>query len=257
MEQIDRIPSCPDPNCDAVAALLAIAALGSDLRTDEQTQMLGYLATCARCRLRLDGFTNVAQALPLIVPEAEPSPALRERVLVAAAAGQPRPHPLRRTRRDWRTTLTSAFAVAAVLLGLLAGQQYLGSQQQQQQTARNRAVVIAAFGNDDSLEARFVPSQQAPQASGRVLISQSEPAVVVYAKQLPQLAPGRVYQVRLQGGGAVVGVGSFVPDANNRAWALLGPQAVLPTPEAIFITEEPASGSPQPSGEALLYASFP
>ncbi|MBC8160711.1 MAG: hypothetical protein H7Z42_05775, partial [Roseiflexaceae bacterium] len=79
MEQPDEITSCPDPHCDAVAALLATAALGGDLRADEQAQMLGYLATCARCRLRLDGFAGVAQALPLIVPEAEPSPDLRQR----------------------------------------------------------------------------------------------------------------------------------------------------------------------------------
>ncbi|MBC8074543.1 MAG: hypothetical protein H7Y32_00580, partial [Chloroflexales bacterium] len=81
MEQIDHVPQCPDPQCDAVATLLATAALGGDLSADEQAQMLTYVATCARCRLRLDGFAGVAQVLPLSVPEVEPPPALRERIL--------------------------------------------------------------------------------------------------------------------------------------------------------------------------------
>lgn len=257
MEQPDHVQSCPDPQCNAVAALLATAALGGDMRTDEQARILSYLATCTRCRQRLNGFASVAQALPLIVPDAEPPSALRERIIVAAGQNQPRPRPLQRARRDWRSALAGTFATATLLLALLAGQQYLGSQQLQQQTARNRAVVIAAFGNDDSREARFVPNQQAPEASGRVLVSASGSAVVVYAKQLPLPKSGYVYQTWLQGDGSIISVGTFVPDANNRVWALLGPQGSLPTPATIFITEEPAAGSLQPSSPAVLRATFP
>lgn len=256
MEYTDGLALCPDPRCDDIAALLAVATLGGELSADEQAQLVTYVATCARCRLRLDGYAGVAQALPLSVPEAVPPSALREQIIAAAAQNQPRSRPLRQVRRDWRTTLTGAFAAATVLMALFAGQQYLGSQQQQQQTARNRGVVIAAFGNEDSREARFTPGVGAPDAAGRVLISPSEPAVVVYAKQLPLLAAGQVYQVWLQGDGVVISVGTFVPDANRRAWALLGPGGTLPTPEVIFITEEPESGSQQPSGSMVLRAAF-
>ncbi|MBC8077990.1 MAG: anti-sigma factor, partial [Chloroflexales bacterium] len=85
----------------------------------------------------------------------------------------------------------------------------------------------------------------------------SAPAVVVYAKQLPPPATGRVYQVWLEGGGVVRNVGTFAPDANQRAWALLGPQSALPNPETVFITEEPLPSSPQPSGPEVLRARFP
>jgi len=271
MEDTIIPPPCPDPHCDQIAVLLATAALGGALDGDEQTRVLGYVTTCSGCRRRLEGFARVAQALPLSVSEAEPSPALRERIMRAGAQSGPRRQPLRPARPPRRGVFTGALIAMALLLAIFIGQQQLRLQQQavqlgqqqttlvqqQQQTARNRALVIAAFGNADSREARLTAAQGDSVASGRVLISPGAAAVVVYAKELPPLAAGRVYQVWLQGEGVLRAVGTFQPDQNDRAWALLQTAAPLPKPEAIFISDEPAPGSAAPIGPELLRASFP
>lgn len=261
MEETEDTAPCPDQRCDAVAALLATAALGGDLSGEEQARMLGYLTTCAACRQRLDAFAGVAQWLPLSVPEATPSPGLRAQILASATTGRAPRQAARRFRTPWRRVLTLGLAAAALVLALLGGQQVRQSQlqlvQQQQQTARNRGIVVAAFGNEDALEARFTPGVGAPAASGRVLVSPGEPAVLVYAKKLPTLAAGRVYQVWLQGDGNAIAVGTFRPDVNDRAWAILQPPVALPQPQTIFITEEPTPGSTQPSGTEMLRAGFP
>jgi len=263
----DKAPvDCPDPQCDNVAVIMAMTALGGDIATDEQSQLLTYLSTCDRCRLRLDGYAGVAQKLPLSASEVEPPPALRERVL---SSSQLQTLPQRRLRarrrvRDWRTPLISAFAIVCLALALLLGQQQALVQQQQAQlaqqqqlAARNREVAVAAFGNDDAHESRLIATALAPTASGRVLVSPSAPAVVIYARQLPQPATGRVYEAWLQSGDAVQRLGTLKPDANGRAWALLQPDTTLPPPDAIFVTEEPVAGGLQPAGPELLRAAFP
>ncbi len=273
MKHDEAPPRCPDPQCDTVAALMATTALGGDIDAAEQLQLLTYLSTCDRCRSRLNAYAGVAQVLPLSAPEAAPSPELRERILTTATS---RAQPRRRSRRwqiapDWRTALAGGFVSIALALALLLSQQYLRGQRQeaqlaqqqaqierqQQVAARNRAVAVAAFGNEDARESQFVAGEVALGASGRVLISPSAPAVVVYARDLPPLAEGRIYQAWLQSAGVLHSLGSFTPDANGRVWAFLQPAAALPSPDAIFVTEEPAATSTLPTGPELLRASFP
>lgn len=244
--------------CDTCAVSLAALTLGEPLAPDEQTRLLAHLARCERCRRRLDEYATVAQLLPLAVPEVAPSPELRARILAAAGQTRAAPRPLapRGTPwAGWRRLVQPALglALAALLaLGLNRELAVRGLQAQisaqQAQTQTNIGIVTAAFGNDDAIEASLDSSAAAPAASGRVFISPGEPAVAVYARDLPQLPEGQIYQLWLVTPAGTVSAGTFGVNPAGRGWRPLRPPAPLVSVERVFVTMEPTGGSPQPTG---------
>lgn len=253
----------PESACDTCAVSLAALTLGEPLAPDEQTRLLAHLARCERCRRRLDEYATVAQLLPLAVPEVAPSPELRARIL-ATAGGQtraaPRPLAPRGTPwAGWRRLVQPALglALAALLaLGLNRELAVRGLQAQisaqQAQTQTNIGIVTAAFGNDDAIEASLDPRPAAPASSGRVFISPGEPAVAVYARDLPQLPEGQIYQVWLVTPAGTISAGTFAVNPAGRGWRPLRPSEPLVSVERVFVTMEPTGGSPQPTGPEQL-----
>jgi anti-sigma-K factor RskA len=241
-----------------------------------------YLAACARCRRRLDGFAATAQALPATVELVAPPTDLRDRFIKAAERrrlGLQEPAaPLRQAARTpafaWRPILGSALGAAALAVVLLltlqlprasqrlqTAQATVAAQQEQvaqfqTATARNRAVAVAAFGNEDSLEGQLEPTELAPEAEGRILLSPGAPALALYARDLPVLPGGRTYQTWWVQNDQTISVDTFTPGPDGRAWRLVQPQASLAPPQRIFVTEEPAGGSPQPSDQVVLQVDF-
>jgi anti-sigma-K factor RskA len=252
----------PESACDTCAVSLAALTLGEPLAPDEQTRLLAHLALCQRCRRRLDEYATVAQLLPLAVPEVAPSPELRARILAAAGQTRTATRPLapRGTPwAGWRRLVQPALglALAALLaLGLNRELAVRGLQAQisaqQAQTQTNIGIVTAAFGNDDAIEATLGPSAAAPAASGRVFISPGEPAVAVYARDLPQLPEGQIYQVWLVTPAGTISAGTFVVNPAGRGWRPLRPSEPLVSVERVFVTMEPTGGSPQPTGPEQL-----
>ena len=80
------------------------------LDPEEERSYEQHLAGCERCREELAAFSEVAGSLALAVDPAEPAPALRDRVLVAARSERPNVAPL---RPRWTYPLAAAAAVAA------------------------------------------------------------------------------------------------------------------------------------------------
>ncbi|NWG22224.1 MAG: anti-sigma factor [Chloroflexi bacterium] len=271
MEQGDNVVMCPHPYCDEIAVGLAALALGAELTPEEQRRVLTSLATCARCRRRLDDFAAIARTLPLVVPEAAPPPALRERIVAAVqrtAASQPDPPPVTRRRSARLRWMVSRPALAIVLaLMLLFGvaqqrelarqqehisQQQAQIEQQKTQAARNAVIVLAAFGNDDALEGLLESTDGTNQASGRFFISPGAPAVALYVKHLPIPPAGMQYQAWIVSDGRTISAGTFGVNADGRAWRLTQPTEPLIVVERVFITLEPQEGSLQPSGPEYL-----
>jgi hypothetical protein len=268
MSTIPAMNSSERP-CDAVAAALAALALGAALDAEEQELALAHLALCGACRRRLDEYVAVAQQLPLAAPDAEPPPELRARILAAAArpaagpsapAGQRiSPPAVAQAPQWWRRLRAPAMALALIALVMLSVGQGLwiarlqaSIEQQRAQSAANGRLVIAAFGNADALEATLLPPAGAGNASARVFISPGEPAVALYARELPQLPPEQTYQLWIAHDGRTVAAGSFAASAEGRAWRALRPPETLGEIERVFVTVEPAAGSPQPSGPEVL-----
>jgi hypothetical protein len=89
--------------------------------------------------------------------------------------------------------------------------------------------------------------------SGNALIEEGA-GVVVYAAGLPPLPKGRTYQlwlIRRQGPGVVSG-GVFTPDTNGRAMIQVSSSALTAGVNTVAVTDEPAGGSPLPTGARFL-----
>ena len=95
-------------NCAEARELAPELALGI-LGGAERAEVILHVNGCARCQAYLAEFTEVADALPLLAPEAEPSPGFEHRVLAAIHA------PKRSTRRRWITAIAVAAAAAAIV----------------------------------------------------------------------------------------------------------------------------------------------
>ena len=202
-----------------------------------------------------------ADTLPLALPEAEPDPALRGRVLAHAVGRAPQvaagtgPKFAQRLRR-WQLglgSLAAAALIAAVLAwGQLAAiQRELDSARAELNTTRNvleterarNAEVSAILANGHPI-ARL----EGPGGSGSVVAADDGRTVVT--AHLPALASGRVYQLWLiEGNNAPVSAGTFTVDATGTGQIVL---ASANTGSTFAVTDEPEGGSPGPTTPVLV-----
>lgn len=99
-----------------LTAAYALDALGAD----ERERFEAHLGNCAECREELAAFGETAAALAWGVESPAPPPALRERILAAAAAERANVVPLR-VRRPWVVRSTSAVAAVAACAAIAFG----------------------------------------------------------------------------------------------------------------------------------------
>ena len=242
---------------DEYQSLLGAYALGA-VTEGERRVLAAHLPTCEACRAELAELRAAVDALPLALEELEPPPILRYRIQAAvlrdlvdhgrqgpapppAALRQrqeapPAPAtPARRSRfvpRSATPWAAAAVVLLAVSLGLLGWNLRL-----QQDLGRREAVETFALR----------PSPAAPGASGRLTYLEDRRVLILAVRDLPPLAPGRVYEVWLIRDGAPAPAGVFA--------ASTAEHAVVADPgryEALAITVEPGPlGSPSPTGEPL------
>lgn len=185
---------------EELIAIYAIGGLdGEDLECVEQ-----HLPTCHGCREELARFERVTEALVAAVPEQQPPPELRGRIVGAvreAAAASPEPSEGTASERarsrwqPWRVRLLSAYAVAATLL--LA---FLVSQPDAQQAGP------IPEERDDQREAE--PERAANLLAGRVIpvsttgelvrinarVVRGRDSIALVIEDLPPPPPGKVWQ---------------------------------------------------------------
>jgi anti-sigma-K factor RskA len=138
-------------------------------------------------------------------------------------------------RRKRRTTIV--FGVAAALLAVLA----------------TVATVIASTSDPaaDILATADVATIEltGPAGSGRFTYSMQVGRGVFVSESLPDVPEGRTYQLWLIDPSGPSPAGLFAPEDDGRSRAVVGE---LTTGVTVGITEEPAGGSDQPTGEVLL-----
>lgn len=222
---------------DAVGAYV-LDALGPG----EREAFEAHAATCEICREDIAALRVAADALPVAVPQLEPPPELKARIMdVVVTSPGAAPEALRtakpssrRGRRApwWRSPLTlrPALAAAAAALLLLAG---------------GLAGILAAGAPETETVVAQVDQQVAPGARVTLEIDGDDADLV--ASGLPQPPAGRVYQVWLQRGDQAPQPTDtlFVPRSDGSARAAL-PEGAADA-DAILVTDEPAGGSDEPS----------
>jgi hypothetical protein len=98
---------------------------------------------------------------------------------------------------------------------------------------------------------RVIPlkgTERGPQTGGRVLLGSSQ--MLFVGTNFPALPSGRVYQLWLirSNAPAIASAGTFRPDAGGGASIRLEGNPILNGVTAVSVTDEPAGGSPKPTG---------
>lgn len=219
---------------------LAAYALGA-LEETEAAELRRHLEGCEECRRQLRWLQPAVDVLPRAVPQRDPPPRLRKR-LMATVRAESREAALggrhRGRRWDPGSLLRPATALAAGAMLVAGG---VGGYLLHQPTGEGTSVVAAR------------PNQRlAPAASGT--LERRDGSAILHVEGMPALARDRVYEAWVQRGGSMEPSSLFTLRRNRSGDAAIpGP---LEGADAVVVTAEPRGGSPQPTSTPLLRASL-
>jgi len=259
---------------DAHRALLESAALyaADALPDDERRAFEAHVQTCAECLRELRSFDGAVAALALAVPQVDPSPALRDRVLGEhRTTGVVALLPKRAPR--WNGGWLSAAALLVAALGLVGYSTMLrrevGALKQQldetiarldESELRLDAAARAVSGAQLRMAVLMAPDlaridlagqTAAPRAAGRAFWSRTR-GLVLAASALPPLPAGRTYQVWVVTANRPISAGIVRPDDNGAITTFFATPPDIPAPVAMAVTIEPEGGVPSPTGDRYL-----
>jgi len=263
---------------DVLRSSLASYALGA-LTPAERSEVQAHLATCEECSANVRALQQTVHSIALSVDPVDPPAYIRTRLLESIAtpggADTGRVVQMKSTRFAW----FSAAASIAIAIGLggyavqqrgqvRALQQQLNLamlqlQSNDRQIVQARLVVadaqrqLAVLAAPDVAHVDLKGQPAAPQASARALWSRSR-GLLFAASNLPQLPPGRTYQLWVISGrlAPISENWVFNSDAGGSATTMFNTPPTLPTPTAVAVTVEPAGGVPAPTGAMYLVGSL-
>jgi RNA polymerase sigma factor (sigma-70 family) len=213
-------------------------SLGTWLLTSVHNQSIDYLRGASeRQEPEIEPQPALVEvgALPLDVEEVTPPAGLRERILTAAKA----------PRESATATVKPIYAaVAAVLLALLVG------------VVAGDLIGRGAPLSGPVARSSLVGHHGYTGAKATVIDLKSDGVAVVEFSGLPQLDPGRVYEVWLiTAGGRADPAGVFVPDSNGSKVVLVG-QSLAGYTEMAITSEVGPNGTLAPTQQPQLYGTL-
>ena len=216
------------------SATTSSAYLLGALEDDERAAFERHLASCPVCQDDVAQLRAAADALPRSVEQYAPPPSIKQALMDEVGRGRARP------KRRWAFALERPrFALAAVacalLLGLVAG------------------FALSSGGGD---ETRTVAGVGGPRPAGagpaELVVPDEGGAAQLRVSAMPQLEPGRTYEVWLQRGDRIVPGPLFGVDRNgNGVGAVPGG---LDGVDAVLVTRERAGGAQRPTEEPVVTA---
>lgn len=245
--------------CEALQPLLAAYALGeASIDASARAHLLG----CRSCQRALHEYAAVARTLTYDVPEAQPSPELRGRLIQAVASEQqakiatpaaPRPTVAPAPRAQRRAGLWGALAAALAIMIALVGwgislQQQVDRLSAQVQASRDGWQTMIVLMNDPTVQVQRLAGDT---ASGTFWGAPRGQVACLMVENLPALAEGSVYQVWLRTNGSWVSAGTF-PVRPGHEWFMIRPAQAIASYDGVLVTAEPRGGSAAPAGSVLL-----
>jgi hypothetical protein len=227
----------------------AAAYLLGALNDLERQAFEAHLAVCAECREQTDALRPAAAALPRSVTPLAAPPSLKASLMevVESEAAERATAPASRPLRERLAAMVPSFAgarpavawaSAAFLLALgIAG-----------------GIGIAQLGSGDeggkTLSAS-VDKARVPTASASLVVpGNGRDGAILRLHGLPQVGPGRVYQVWLQRGKEIMPGPTFLPRRDGSGAAAV-PEAV-DNADAVMVTREKLGGAAAPSEDPIL-----
>jgi len=221
---------------------------------------------CESCIDRLRQLVELSARLAAAVPQRDPSPAVKERLLEKIRSGRQRQSraPASRSHRfGW--VLAAAASAAAIVLAvwslgiredLTALRSDLGASQQEVVRLREDMATYETatrlLGKPCTRLVDLAGVEPNPQAFGKVMLHPDERVGIIYVYRLPQTPEGMEYQLWFLRDGKPASVGVFsVSEDGSAVLKLPG----LPDPKTIVefqVTIEPLGGRTAPTGMQYL-----
>jgi anti-sigma-K factor RskA len=248
-------------DCEQLREHYHAYALGA-LEGEERAELDAHLARqCPVCTPEVERARWLVAQLAYLAPEAEPRPALREELLSRIPPAAPRPG-------GAIPVWVWVGAVAALLvLSLVLGNQLRVLQAELAELSlraakeRSRLAQLEAVYQDyqrvlailSAPGVRLVPLKAAPAALPELRAYWSERlGIVMTGEGLPSLAADRAYQLWIvPKKGQPLSAGVFRPATTGAVTHLSAAGARMADAAALAVTEEPATGSPQPTSSPL------
>ena len=258
-------------HCDEARDLLPLLSLDV-LDVDERDVLEDHLASCPACAAEAAGYSETAAAIALALPQVDPPAGLKNRVLTAArnpyampagrrAGGSRRVGVL---PRRWRISLVGLAAAVAIIWAVGATiwamnvSEQLDAQSSQiaslSERAQNYGRVASVLQAADTQTRMLSGTNDAPSAFGRVYVDPDTGEGMLMVRGLPPLPAGRSYQLWVVGAdGQRQSAGLLTwTDKQGNGYTLIKCPDKLARWQSFGVTQEPAGGSPGPTGPRML-----
>jgi anti-sigma-K factor RskA len=239
--------------CEELRDMYELYALGL-LETEEREEIEAHLArNCETCSKGVKQAFATNAIVSTFVPELEPPPALRKRVMSGVGVEH-------RSAWGWIAALVTAGLLVATLWFSLEARRMerdlVSARDQVRRTQADLARYEAALRFLDEPETKQVGfGRGEPQPPRGNVFVNPRSGVLLIAANLPPAPAGRIYEMWvIPKGGAPRPAGLFQSDASGSAIHILpGPLDVAAT-NAIAVTLEPESGSAGPTTTPIIVA---
>lgn len=252
-----------------LCALYVLGALepqnAAALETRLQARDPDIVREVAECR-------RMVELLPHALPPRPPHPAVRARLMARVRTTSPESEtageaPVSPSSRSWfRTSLvwlpTAAAVVLAVLLGWLMRDLHMQLEALQ---AENQHLRAAAAEHERLVTLLTAPNvaivaldgtEHAPQAGARLFWDRKRGEWTIIAYGLPDLPPGKVYQLWGLTSGPPLPFGTFRSDSSGMGHIEAKLSLRDPDVAGVAVSLEPEGGVPQPTGGLVLVQKF-
>jgi hypothetical protein len=241
-------------NCDTILDLISDYAFG--LTDPEDTRLVeSGLPACPDAAAELAAYRRLQDEMRANVSQIDPAPQLIEQLMASISTSE---KPVTARRRLLHPAWLAA--VAAILVLLVTNIYWLMRvedlvRRQDELVSQFPVSETGAFVLTGTANLRWVrlPGPQENADRSAFLMWNAESKIgLMYARGLPQLPPGRTYQLWLTRGEERASVGTFEVDEEGNGALLF--ESVKPIDEFTWarITDEPAKGSTEPTGQMIV-----
>jgi hypothetical protein len=259
-------------NCAERKDLILLYAF-DQLEPAEEASLTAHLREgCPRCVGELAAARTMSGLVALTVPPVIPSPAVKERLLAQIAGSKVvpfrggQPTAPQKSPRRWPAAAVAALLAASVaaIAILIPARREIDGLRGKLVSARDsvRALETRVATAETTLRSMGSPATRmtaleaaAPHvdAAGRLFRDESKGTWHVFFAHLKPTQPGRTYELWfVTPDQKKVPAGLFEVGADGDAFLIVTPPKDLGAIALAAVTEEPAGGVPQPTGEILL-----
>lgn len=206
-----------------------------------------HLKRCQECQEELGAYQAVVDQLPLAVPQADPSPQIKQALLERVGKDrihEPQPSVWERLSNVFRSA-SPAWGLASLAVVVILLVSNLALWRQVNQLRSNPAATAFRVVNLDG-------TQFSPGASGMIIMSKNGEYGTLVVDHLGALSPEQQYQLWLIQDGKRTSGGVFSVSSEGYASLVIASPLPLDDYSAFGVTIEPQGGSPGPTGEKVL-----